>query len=272
MLSANEIAHYKTFGFLLLRQAFDPAPLSGEFNLSMQLGFALLNTDSSFITGQTGRYLPMMCEQTPVSLSLLFNFHALAVQLLGGEVLPTRAKGVLYSSSTGWHTDSTYQLQSLGFACYLEPLTRTTGALQVIPGSHLTPAGEALDSYLHMDPPPKDLPSFAIETNPGDVIVFDEHLYHASTGGTNRRQWRIDFLAAPKNPEQEIEAKAYYTGIYPPDWDGGYDADLFPTYGVYWRQLVHPWHQGLARVGAYRAASIEEDFMRAKRLTQRPYE
>jgi hypothetical protein len=41
------------------------------------------------------------------------------------------------------------------------------------------------------------LPAHVIETEPGDLIVIDEHLFHASSGGAVRRQWRVDYLPVP---------------------------------------------------------------------------
>ena len=64
------------------------------------------------------------------------------------------------------------------------------------------------------------LPGLAIETEPGDVIVFDEHPIHG--------------------------------------WDGGYDADLYPTYGPHWRSSCRPWLARLDQLGAHDAAAEEE--------------
>src|SRR5262249_35930230 len=67
-----------------------------------------------------------------------------ATTLLGGPVLPTRAKGVLYGGDTPWHADSAFAVASVGFAAYLEPLRAETGALRVLPGSHRGDFTEAL--------------------------------------------------------------------------------------------------------------------------------
>jgi len=61
------------------------------------------------------------------------------------------------------------------------------------------------------------------------MIVFDEHLFHSSFGGNVRRQWRIDFLCDPTGADAERLTKEYFQGIYPADWDGGYDADRYPS-------------------------------------------
>ncbi len=45
--------------------------------------------------------------------------------------------------------------------------------------------------------------SHVLETEPGDVIVFDEHVWHASMGGRNRRQWSATFVLDPATPAEE---------------------------------------------------------------------
>jgi hypothetical protein len=60
----------------------------------------------------SGRYVPMMCEQTPVSLAFLDAFAHPAAVLLGGPVLPVRAKSVLYFAATAWHRDSVQDVPS----------------------------------------------------------------------------------------------------------------------------------------------------------------
>ena len=187
----------------------------------------------------------MMGERTPVSLGLVDTFAAVAHQLLGGPVLPVRAKSVRYVASAERHRDSTSIVRSLGFAAYLEPLAADTGALRVVPGSH-----RDLDEG-------SDGPEVVLETQPGDVIVFDEHLLHSSSGGRDRRQWRVDFFADPTSAAEEAAVTAYLLATFPPDWDGGYDVDRFPTYGPHWQAQDRPWHRRLEELGAYRAAAAE---------------
>jgi hypothetical protein len=201
----------------------------------------------------------MMSERTPVSLSLLDHFAGVAALLLGGPVLPVRAKGVRYFGSTNWHNDSDHPIASVGCACYLEALDADNGALRVLPASHRggfgapAPAGRELSARL---------PGLPIETEPGDAIFFDEHLYHASSGGTNRRQWRVDYVLDPVDAAQEAAARNYFASIFVPGWDGGYDADLFPTYGAHWRASGRPWLARLEHLGAHDAADAEESAAR----------
>jgi hypothetical protein len=277
MLAPADVTHLRTFGFVVLRGAFDPQQLAAEFDRAMQDG---LLASSEAIAGDLGvafRYLPMMCERTPVSLSLLEYFAPCAAVVLGSQALPVRAKAVRYFGSTDWHRDSDQPVRSVGFACYLESLDESTGALRVLPGSHRPQFGDSvaalLDGHLPSTPGPASgpsvptLPGYAVSTDPGDVIVFDEHLFHASAGGGERRQWRVDFVEDPVDAEGEMHVRRYLTGLYSPDWDGGYDVDRYPTYGVHWRATGRPWVDRLGQLGAYDAARDEEASARVRHAT-----
>jgi hypothetical protein len=138
-LSRDTVAHFHAFGFAVLQGAFDPAPLSAEIDEAMKQTFRAPFRANVGGTELTGRYVPMMCDRTPVSLSLLDNLSHVGAALLDGPVLPVRAKSVLYFAATAWHRDSVRDVPSVGFAAYLEPLRADTGALRVLPGSHRVP-------------------------------------------------------------------------------------------------------------------------------------
>jgi Phytanoyl-CoA dioxygenase (PhyH) len=248
-----DITHFATFGFVVLRAAFDARPLSDEVDEALRHG-----SRSSFAsTVARGRYVPMMTERTPVSLSLLDRCAELAAALLSAPVLPVRAKCVQYTGSTAWHADSERSLASIGFAAYLEPLGADDGALRVLPGSHCSDFAHALRSY----PALHDvgaLPGFVVATEPGDLIVLDEHLHHASAGGATRRQWRVDYVIDPVDPEQEEKVRSYYADVYALGWDGGYDAEAFPTYGSSWHSSGRACLERLTALGAHAAATAQE--------------
>jgi hypothetical protein len=253
-LSAAEVEQFRMQGFVVLRGAFDPAPLTDEVGAALTDGFARRGpTNVSAEATIAFRYVPMMSERTPQSLDLLDTFAAVAERLLGAAVLPVRAKAVEYHGASTWHRDTELGVATVGFACYLEPLTAQGGALRVVPGSHR-----------HTEPAAG--PGVAVETAPGDVIVLDEHLVHASEGGSVRRQWRVDYITRPTDAEERELVREYFAAMFQPGWDGGYDLDTFPTYGEHWRSRCDPEVDAtLSAVGAYTAAAAEEDAARAAR-------
>jgi hypothetical protein len=244
---------FRADGFVVLRGAIDPAPLSEEVDRALADGLPG-SFRADVAGGISGRYLPLMNERTPVSLGLLDHLAPVTARLLGRPVLPLRAKCVLYFGAADWHRDSTLDVASVGFAAYLEPLDATNGALRVRPGSHRT-----------ADSTDVSIDGRALPTEPGDVIVFDEHLWHASRNGRDRRQWRVDYVVDPATAAEEATVREYFAATYAPDWDGGYDVDRFPSYGPHWRSLDRPWIERLRALGAYDLAAAEEAYARSCR-------
>jgi len=265
-MDQSEIEHFQAFGFVVFRNAFDAGPLRDELDQA-------LDASSGRSTG-TGvaevQYLPMMSLRTPCSLFLLDRFETAAAALLGGPVLPVRAKGMRYFGSTAWHTDSSRPVASVGFAAYLDSLNAENGALRVLPGSHRGEYGSIIAAYLTSLVPGaavESFPAIAVATEPGDVIAFDEHLFHASTGGTMRLQWRVDYVRDPSSATEEEVVRAYFTHIFAPDWDGGYDVDAFPSYSRQWIDSARPAIARLRELGVFRLAAKQEDFVRSRRTS-----
>ena len=262
-IGAFGVAYFRTFGFVVLRHAFDPRPLAEEIERVMRDGLV----PGSRGSGSENRfnYVPMMTAETPVSLSMLDGAEAIAANLLGGTVLPTRAKGVRYCGNTPWHTDTSFPIASVGFAAYLDPLGEQDGALRVLPGSHRRELGDAIHALGGVGMDATSLPAHVVVTEPGDVIAFDEHLFHASFGGGTRLQWRADYVRDPEGAEAESQTKSYFESIYPHDWDGGYDVDRYPSYGPDWRDSGRLSVARLGALGVYELAERQESFVRLRK-------
>ena len=236
-------------GYVVFRSLLAADALGAEHDATLQDAF----TSSRRQAGSAGnefRYVPTMCERTPVSIGLVVQFASVAADLVGSAVLPSRAKATEYHGDTDWHRDSDRPTISIGFVAYLDALDEESGALRVRRGSHRR--GVASRSCA-VD---------VIATAPGDVIIFDEHLWHASIGGGQRRQWRVDYVA---DTGDDQALRAYFTQQYAPGWDPGYDPDRYPSYGPSWRALDARWNERLDALGAYAAADAEEAFMRGRR-------
>jgi hypothetical protein len=235
-------------GVVVLRGEIDPDPISREVDrVLLEAGAAGYRPRTIAQGAGTVRflYVPMMCERTPVSLELLDRFAVMAAELLGRPVLPGRAKGTRYYGDTGWHRDSEHPIASLGFITYLEPASAASGALHVVPGSHA-------DREMALPGLGSCGPIEAIETHPGDVIVFDEHLMHGSNGGDERRQWRVDFVIEPHDPAESDTVRAWFGQSVPDEAaDPGYDVDRYPSYGSHWRSRDRPWTEALAALALY---------------------
>ena len=121
--------------------------------------------------------------------------------LLGDDFNYMGGSGNYYVGDSQWHSDSQdSKYTSIKLAFYLDPLTADTGCLRVIPGSHKIGDrfADALQSSVQREqrlPTPnlwgvegKDVPATALETEPGDVLLFDQRVKHASFGGSTMRK------------------------------------------------------------------------------------
>lgn len=258
------IAQFRARGFALLRGAVDGPRLRAE--VEQTLAESEARPHATELT--TFAFAPMMSARTPCSLALVDALEPLAARLLDADVVPIRAKGVRYSGSTRWHPDSTRRSPSVGFIAYLDPLTATTGALRVLPASHRPESRadvEACVAAAGKTPGASLDAELALETRPGDLIVMDERLFHASAGGVARLQWRVDYVRAPTSPEEVEEARALLASIFTPDWDGGYDPDVAPTYDEAWLASSRPSVARLEALGVHAMARAQEAAMRARR-------
>ena len=125
------------------------------------------------------------------------RIHDIASSILGDDFDYSGSDGNYYAGDTGWHSDGWYvnRPPSIKIALYLDPVTRDTGALRVIPGSH-RPGDTYADRLQERiresgslwGVEGRDVPAYALESEPGDVVCFNHNTKHASFGGSSRRR------------------------------------------------------------------------------------
>ncbi len=172
----------------------------------------------------------------------------------------TSSDANLFATDTDWHSDRSFdsKYKSVKIVFYLDRLTRDTGCLRVIPGSHLL-GGPFADALRAMAPTSHDhrheevfglagteIPAVALETEPGDIVAFDHHLKHASYGGsTKRRMFTVNFQQRYEEEDlpqmqKEIEGQHIF-------WvDNAYGAAMIRTAGLERRRHLE---QRLANIG-----------------------
>lgn len=118
-----------------------------------------------------------------------------ASSLLGNDFNYLGGDANYYVGDTGWHSDGWHNHGLyVKMAFYLDPVTRDTGCLRVIPGSHwidspwLAKMRRVNDPERHFGIPGRDVPAVPLESVPGDVVVFNHNLHHAAFGGSARRR------------------------------------------------------------------------------------
>lgn len=148
------------------------------------------------------------------------RIRGIAASLLGDDFNYMGSDGNYYAGDTGWHSDGWHtEIRHVKLAFYLDPLTRDTGCLRVIPGSHhitdtyaktlQAQVGKSQDLWgMHG----RDIPAAALETQPGDLVCFNHNTKHAAFGGgTRRRMFTINLCQ--RYPEEKLqELRDYISG------------------------------------------------------------
>ena len=161
--------------------------------------------------GTSRTTFPGPIEHTPTMCAILDHPSILGLigGVLGEDFNYAGGDGNYYSGNTRWHPDGSWgQLFAAKTAFYLDPLTRDTGAVRLIPGSHRSDhfiRQEQIDVNNSLELfgiSPTEFPgSIVVETNPGDIVIFNHDLYHASFGGdTRRRMFTINCTRRAKTP------------------------------------------------------------------------
>ena len=222
MLTSGQVAHFETFGFLVLRQLFSQDEISIMKRESVEI-FDEERGGTPY-TGDEAETIQPFLERRPFLSKLVDDDrnYNIAVDLCGPDYVLAGNGGALHVGDTPWHRDASLEtpIKDAQINFYTQPLTRDTGCLRVIPGSHhlASPDPFALLMDRSEDPDfmpfgvrPSEIPGYAVESQPGDVVVFTESQAHASFGGeAGRHHYGMNFIANPKTDEQVAYIKSLY--------------------------------------------------------------
>lgn len=226
-LSPAQIRFFKSFGYLYFPQLFAPdeiAWITEEFERSIQAYGNGAQHDGSKRTMFGG---PIEHRERLCTLVDDERIVGICNGVLGENFNYASGDGNYYSGDTGWHPDGNWgQLFSVKIAFYLDDLTRDTGCLRIIPGSHhpnhfVRAEGIDLNNSVELfGIEPRDFPgSLALETTPGDLVIFNHDLYHASFGGDQRRRMFTMNLTRPCTSDADLATLRDYLSRHSP---GGY--------------------------------------------------
>ena len=195
-LATQQLNYFHTFGFLVFRELFGPeeaAWITDEFEMVMQIhgGGKMHDGSKPTVIVPTIDHSERLC-----TLLDDVRIEGIASGILGDDFNYASGDGNFYCGDTAWHTDGRYpELFAIKMVFYLDPLTRDTGCLRVLPGSHRPDSIWRTENIHPGDAqglwglsPPEIPGAAALETNPGDLVVFYHDLLHASFGGSTRRR------------------------------------------------------------------------------------
>ena len=260
MLSHHQILHFRTFGYVILRALLSRAEadtLRQEVTGALADAFGQLAAQPGDQGGISGDYLPLAASRAPFSLSLIADdprtFQSSA-ELLGGPTVPSAGIATRFTGDSAWHTRQGPRIGGVTFWADLQPRTASTGALRLIPGSHLRGFERRLSEYGGAEPAASgfgywERPHIVVETEPGDMVAFHAHLMSRAEGGTPRLSWTIDYLPWPGlgRPDQMEVVRRLVLDAGEFDHED-YDRDRWPV----WRD----WAAGAARIPS-RAIALE---------------
>ena len=221
MLLPGQIAHFETFGFLVLPKLFSGEEIGVLREASLST-FQEMRGGGPY-TGEAEWGLPFF-ERDSLLATLVDDdrIHQIPESLLGSDFFLDCTQGNLRVGDTPWHgaTEFTEDIGQIKVTMYLDSATKDTGALRVIPGTHkhgstdyfevLRPRTDEPD-FRPFGLAPTEVPCWPLETEPGDVLVFTENLIHGSFGGPpGRHQIGASFVANPTTDDQEKQMMAFY--------------------------------------------------------------
>lgn len=258
MLSHQQILHFTAFGYVTLRGLLsqsEATALREEVTDALTDAFGTLGREPDDLGGISGDYLPLAANRAPFSQSLIADdartFQASA-ELLGGPTVPSVGIATCFTGDSTWHARQAAVLGGVTFWADLEPRTAQTGALRLIPGSHLPDFASRICEYRRAEPAISgfehwEWPHVVIETEPGDVVAFHVHLMNCAQGGLPRLTWTIDYLPWPGIADRERMGlvRDFVTVEFDHE---DYDRDRWPV----WRE----WAAGADRTPS-RAIAVE---------------
>jgi ectoine hydroxylase-related dioxygenase (phytanoyl-CoA dioxygenase family) len=212
VLTQQQVRFFETFGFLTLPglfrdevdqiiDAFEEV-FSNEGHMRMETYVELHGEERRLI-------IPQFVTKHPTLDRLRADPRVVGIvtSLLGPNHEYAESDGNLFDCESLWHSD-TYGapmlIHHVKLSFYLDSLKADSGAIRVIPGTqHFKESfatalrngfrdSSAIEEQFGVDP--RDIPSVALETEPGDVVVWDFRTIHASYyGQTRRRLFSINY-------------------------------------------------------------------------------
>ena len=221
-LTCNQKDFFETFGFLAVRQLLSADEVATMLRESDDIMEEVRG--SAALDGRKWQAVQPFFERRPFLHSLIVDPRILGIAegLLGPDIFLNVTEGNLHVGDTAWHggSGSAEALSSVKIAFYLEPLSKENGALRFIPGSHKGGFSERLNRISQRidDPearvwgvPLDEVPSYAVDTTPGDVVAFKEDTYHSAWGGrAGRHQHAINYTRVPKTGEEFAHVRRAY--------------------------------------------------------------
>jgi hypothetical protein len=205
VFAAKELLQFlgRCFGWPLLDQRVQGAPPPGSADEPDGVPTPWYDTRVDLHFGNTRSIVPAITERSARLAELLDDprITALTGAFLGRDYETLAADGNVFACDTSWHHDqfgAPIGQFHLKISFYLDPLTVDSGAIRFIPGTNFaqSPYSRRLRQALagpaktreSFGIDPRDIPSYALASEPGDVVLWNYRVIHASFYGGERRR------------------------------------------------------------------------------------
>jgi len=205
-LTPQQVSFYETFGFLkvpgLLRDDIDQiergfeAVFADKEHLRLDIDVELHNNEPRTM-------VPQFIDKHPALAGLNRDPRIIGVvaSLLGEQFEYAQSDGNLYYCDSEWHCDiygSPMDVRHVKLSIYLDSLRGDTGAPRLIPGTNHWKSEFAhslrasfrnfgqIPSIYGVEGP--EVPSVTLDSDPGDLLLWDFRTIHASYFGMPRRR------------------------------------------------------------------------------------
>jgi len=232
MLNKDQIAYFDTFGFVFIRNLWSKSEIDELTRHSQEI----FDEDKKN-TGEEAQQIQPFFERNLLMNEFVTDprvFNSVR-SLLGDGFLWVGSEGNLTTKSEhGWHPDRTgtenqVNYRRLKVMFYLDQTTKEKGCLRVVPGSQNykihtdirngtdAPPDSGEDADYIYGIKGRDFPAYFVESNPGDVLFFNQCLWHSVYNGfSGRRYLALKFAAKPENSEQIESLNKYSISMFSP--------------------------------------------------------
>jgi hypothetical protein len=206
-ITEQQLTFLQTFGFLRLPGLF--ADEIGEITEAFEAVFA--QSDSVRIDmvepvhhNDRRIMIPGFLDHHPTLTRLREDARIVGIAraVLGDDIEYAESDGNLAFCHTEWHADTfgaPVSTRHVKLSFYLDTLRADSGAIRVLPGTHywespyardvrgaLREFGKAADVF-GVDS--TEIPAVVVDSDPGDILIWDYRLVHASFHGLDRRRF-----------------------------------------------------------------------------------
>ncbi len=223
-LSEEQKCFFDTFGYLVLKGLFadDAKKISDNFDRVMEeYSPELIDWQHRAHANDQRQFLTQFIDRDEYFSALLDDERILGIYkgLLGENFTYRGSDANLMNCSTCWHSDTYGALlkyRNVKIIFYLDQLEANSGCFRVLPGSQhfgdrFTNKLQAFlkknDSFIDdLGLQDHEIPATIVPTSPGDVVVFDFRVKHATCFANERLRRMFTICATEKIAEEDIPA------------------------------------------------------------------